>query len=245
MKDNIKKVKDGKYSYKFYSAGGKKEERRIKSALYKEAGTIEWINSLNENDIFFDIGANIGIYTIYAAPRVKKVVAFEPHLGNAFRLLQNIDLNNFKNVNLIASPIHNKLGLFDFSYRSLELGESFNELSEESRGSVEQKVALHLDFFVENHFLPMPTCVKLDVDGNEFLVLQSMKKILSGGSVKSLIVEYNREKNETVENNRLRNFLEEMNYRFIESQFTELGQRQINNGVSPDDIDHNFLFKLK
>ena len=240
----VKRVEDGGRVYKFYSEEPI-EARRIGSMFYKERGTISWIKSLDEDDVLFDIGANIGIYTIYAAPRVKRVVAFEPHLGNAFRLLQNIHLNKFKNVNLVASPIHNKLGLFDFSYRSFGVGESHHTLSEEDYGNIELKVVLHLDFFVENNFLPTPTCVKLDVDGNEFLILKSMKKTLEKGVIKSLIVEYNGEPTETVEKNRLRTFLEEVGYVFVESQFTEIGKKRLAKGVSPNKIDHNFLFKLK
>lgn len=240
----VKNVEDGQHTYKFYSEEIL-EQRRISSIFYKEEGTIAWIKSLTKDDVFFDIGANIGIYTIFAAPRVKRVVAFEPHLGNAFRLLQNIHLNEFENVTLVASPIHNKSGLFDFSYQSFGIGESCNTLSEEDHGNIEQKIALHLDFFVENRFLPTPTCVKLDVDGNEFLILQSMKNTLEKGSIESLIVEYNGQPNETVEKNQLKTFLEEVGYVFVESQFTARGKKYLKEGVSPDKIDHNFLFRLK
>ena len=58
----------------------------------KESGTCEWIkNDIGPGDVFFDIGANIGIYSILAANRVGKtgkVYAFEPHSGNFTRLLR-------------------------------------------------------------------------------------------------------------------------------------------------------------
>ena len=244
MSKQVKSVSDGKLNYKFY-AEERIETGRVDSIFVKEPGTISWLKSLTKDDVLFDIGANIGIYTIYAAPRVKKVIAFEPHLGNAFRLLQNVDLNKFKNVNLIASPIHDKMGVFDFSYRSYGIGESFNTLSDEDRGNIERKLSLHLDYYVENGFIPEPTAIKLDVDGNEYLILQSMEKTLRSGCVKSLIVEYNGQPGETVKNNRLRAFLENIGYVFVESQFTRAGKKRFLEGKSPDKIDHNFLFRLK
>lgn len=44
---------------------------RWKAETYftKEPETIEWIDTFNEGDIFFDIGANIGLYSIYAAKK--------------------------------------------------------------------------------------------------------------------------------------------------------------------------------
>ena len=243
MNDEIKIVKEGDLSYKFFSRG-RKEKGRIKSIFKKETGTIEWLRSLNKEDILYDVGANIGIYTIYAAPRVKKVIAFEPHLGNAHRLLENIELNGFNNVNLIAAPIHNKIGLFDFSYRSLTLGESFNQLSEKKVKSVERKLSLDLDFAIDSGWLPAPTCLKLDVDGNEFVILEGMEKTLRKKTIKSLIVEYNGLQGETVKDNRLRKFLEGVGYRFVESQFTSSGKSQLRKGRSADKIDHNFLFEL-
>ena len=71
----VKRVEDGKRVYKFYSEEPI-EAGRIGSMFYKERGTISWIKSLDKDDVLFDIGANIGIYTIYAAPRVKKGCSF-------------------------------------------------------------------------------------------------------------------------------------------------------------------------
>ena len=93
--------------------------------------------------------------------------------------------------------------------------------------------------------LPTPTAIKLDVDGNEYLILQSMEKTLRLGTVKSMIVEYNRQPGETIANNRIRTFMENLGYRFIESQFTRAGKKRLKQGKSPEKIDHNFLFRLK
>ena len=63
--------------------------------MAKEPDMIEWIESFNRNDILFDVGANIGLYSIFASKQgIKKVIAFEPEALNFALLNQNIFLNN-------------------------------------------------------------------------------------------------------------------------------------------------------
>jgi len=64
----------------------------------KEPETIAWIDDMSPGEVLYDVGANIGIYTLYAASRGVQVVAFEPVLENYVRLVQNIELNGFKHV---------------------------------------------------------------------------------------------------------------------------------------------------
>ena len=71
----------------------------------KEPETIEWIKSFEPNTVFFDVGANIGIYSLYAASLYSEslIYAFEPVKQNFVRLMQNIELNKFNNI--IALPV--------------------------------------------------------------------------------------------------------------------------------------------
>ena len=61
----------------------------------KEPETIEWINNFGENCTFWDIGANVGIYSIYAASEINgaNVIAFEPSIENYYLLNRNISEN--------------------------------------------------------------------------------------------------------------------------------------------------------
>ena len=55
-------------------------KNRMDRMLSKEPETIKWMNNFDSNTIFFDIGANIGIYTLYSAiVKSNTVYAFEPH----------------------------------------------------------------------------------------------------------------------------------------------------------------------
>ncbi len=78
---------------------------RAKTFHTKEPTTIEWLQSLEKDAILIDIGANIGIYSIPAALfHVKKVLAVEPEIKNFYELIKNIDLNAVEE-NLQALPL--------------------------------------------------------------------------------------------------------------------------------------------
>jgi hypothetical protein len=73
------------------------EFKRCATMFIKEPQTCEWIKSeVKAGQVFYDIGANIGIYSILAAKYVGgvgRVYAFEPHNANFSRLLDNIAAN--------------------------------------------------------------------------------------------------------------------------------------------------------
>ena len=52
-------------------------EYRAKTLLTKEPETIEWIHTFGSDDIMWDIGANVGVYSLYAALRGNRVCSFE------------------------------------------------------------------------------------------------------------------------------------------------------------------------
>ena len=61
----------------------------------KEPETLAWIDSFHEDSVFWDIGANIGLYSLYAARHKNcRVIAFEPSFFNLEILVRNINLNN-------------------------------------------------------------------------------------------------------------------------------------------------------
>lgn len=67
---------------------------RAQTAFSKEPDTVEWIDTFKKDDVFFDVGANIGIYTILAAQKGATVFAFEPESKNYALLNRNVVLNN-------------------------------------------------------------------------------------------------------------------------------------------------------
>ena len=67
---------------------------RVDTMFSKEPETLEWIDKFDKKNkiIFWDIGANIGLYSIYNSLRNKKskTIAFEPSTSNLRTLSKNI-----------------------------------------------------------------------------------------------------------------------------------------------------------
>lgn len=70
---------------------------RARSILGKEPETIGWIDRFDDGDVLWDIGANIGQFTLYAgANQALTVLAFEPSPASFAVLCENIDLNRMR-----------------------------------------------------------------------------------------------------------------------------------------------------
>ncbi len=78
------------------------ERYRAETFLTKEPETLAWIDHIKPGEILLDVGANIGIYTLYAASRGITVYAFEPMAENYHHLVRNIEHNGYRNA--IALP---------------------------------------------------------------------------------------------------------------------------------------------
>ena len=60
---NIVRMKDGDHSYLFY-ADSRMSEKRAQTMFIKEEGTIAWLKTMGDQDVLYDVGANIGLYTV-------------------------------------------------------------------------------------------------------------------------------------------------------------------------------------
>ena len=107
---------------------------RIKSLFTSEPETINWINNFkNKKTIFWDIGANIGIYSIYAAcihPDIE-IVSFEPSTSNLRVLSRNISINKFENkIKINQCALSDKKNIFEmFNETEFKEGYSMNSFA--------------------------------------------------------------------------------------------------------------------
>jgi predicted RNA methylase len=70
---------------------------RARSILSKEPDSLTWIDSMHPGSVFWDIGANVGVLTLYAATRGDlRVWAFEPAAVNYYNLVANCELNGLE-----------------------------------------------------------------------------------------------------------------------------------------------------
>ena len=97
---------------------------RSNTILTKEPETIEWINNFKQKDVLYDIGANIGVFSLFASKKKIKVLAFEPAFHNFKKLKKNIKLNKVNNCKPHLIALSNKNYSEDFYFNSNETGTS-------------------------------------------------------------------------------------------------------------------------
>ncbi|MHA8054516.1 FkbM family methyltransferase [Aquirufa nivalisilvae] len=172
---------------------------RAETFSTKEPETLEWIDSLLENSVLWDIGANVGLYSIYAAKtRNCKVFSFEPSIFNLELLARNIFINNLtEKVSIIPLPLNDKLGISKLKLTTSELGGALSTFDHNIGydGNKIQKVfefsvmGITIDYAKAKLDLPQPDYIKMDVDGIEHFILSGGIEVLN--SVKGVIIEVN------------------------------------------------------
>lgn len=151
---------------------------------------------LRPGDIFVDVGANIGLFTLIAAARVGsagRVVAFEPTITTHARLLDNVELNEFSNVdcmNLALSDSSGDVALIE----STDGFDGWNSLAKPIAGKTFHKQvveAMEWDRFAQEHdLIGRTTMMKIDVEGWESRVLAGGKEVFGRHDAPLLQVEF-------------------------------------------------------
>jgi len=176
---------------------------RVNTIFNKEPETIKFIDTMKGKKVFFDIGANIGLYSVYAAikkPNIK-VFSFEPSTANLSLLARNISINNLtKRVSIIQLPLGKRsIGVDKIREGFLDEGGSMNAfgVSYGFNGKKIQTVndykilGSSLDYLIKIRAIPQPDYIKLDVDGIEHLILEGSLKCLKNKKLKKIIIEIN------------------------------------------------------
>lgn len=142
----------------------------------KEPETVNWINRyIKSGDVFFDVGACVGGYSLLAAAKSASVYSFEPSYSSFAALCDNIFLNKGFKIHPFYVALGNKNGIELFHYSSLEAGAA--EHSQKSSLSLPAPFA-RLDDFADFYKLPAPNHIKIDVDGAEYAVVMGGKETL-------------------------------------------------------------------
>lgn len=189
---------------------------RAKTYLSKEPDTLKWIDDFKKykssDIIFWDIGANIGLYTMYSCSihtNNIEVISFEPSINNLKSLATNISTNNFQNkVKILPNPLNNMSKFSTFYESSTIEGSALNSFSnnldfegKEFNPTLSyQTLGFTLDNLVENSFLKIPNFIKIDVDGNEHLLLEGFKNNLANNQILQILIEINENYQEQFEN---------------------------------------------
>jgi FkbM family methyltransferase len=174
---------------------------RWQSYNTKEVETLDWIDrSFRKEDTMFDIGANIGQYSLYAALRHPgiRVIAFEPEYSNVHLLRDNVVQNKLeKQIQIYSVALSNHCGLTQLHLQDLTPGAA---LLTESKDTLqvtrtnhkviarEGAYAMTLDAFCAETGIS-PQCMKIDVDGTEIEILEGAAKTLSVPPLRTILIE--------------------------------------------------------
>ncbi len=155
---------------------------------------------VGKGDIFFDIGANVGVFSLYAAKKYEdiNIYAFEPEYSNLHLLKENI----------IANKLTEKIKPYSLAVGNID-GLSMLHLHDTRPGSaVHSENPRKMDFTKEGGRVKwqegiasatldgiceklgvVPTKMKIDTDGNEDKVLEGAGKVLAESRLKAIVLE--------------------------------------------------------
>lgn len=177
----------------------------VDSYFTKEPETLEWIDKFEKKEdlIFWDIGANIGLYSIYNSLKNAKAltIAFEPSSSNLRVLTRNISINNLeKKIKVMPMPLTNTASTFQImNEKRFQEGGALNSFGETldfkgQKFEPQMKYSLFgtsINDLIEKEILDVPDYIKIDVDGIEHLILEGGNVCLKNEKVKSLSIEIN------------------------------------------------------
>lgn len=172
---------------------------RARTLLTKEPETIEWIDTFSENDTFWDIGANIGIYSLYAGiAKNIHVLAFEPSSSNYILINRNIEINKLsESMKAYCLAFSNTTSLNELKMQNTSFGGALSSFAvpiDHDGNTFEPKflqgmVGFSIDFFISTFSPSFPNHIKIDVDGIEDQIVHGAANTFADLRLKSLSIE--------------------------------------------------------
>jgi FkbM family methyltransferase len=158
------------------------------SGLRFEKFEVEFIlRNLQPGMMFFDIGANAGLFTVAAAKKLlgaeSAIYAFEPCPPTFAMLEKNQRLNGIDRVHTVCLALSDTAGPADL-HVNVRFKDGLNSLADPSHTDAEvvEKVSIEtstLDDFVAHNGIPRVDVMKVDVEGAELAVFRGGQKLLS------------------------------------------------------------------
>ena len=162
--------------------GGDSSSRAVFARLPDWPEMAIWRAWLKPGDTFVDVGANVGLYSLLAAETGCAVLAIEPANDMVERLRRNLTLNGYTEVSVHAVALMDRPGTVDLS------GLDANRRVATQRGTTGSVVSSHLDELLGTSRI---AGLKIDVEGNERLVLLGGQHLLDDGRVDLIQLEWN------------------------------------------------------
>lgn len=225
-------------------------QKQIYFNIY-ELGNLETVvNLVKPGWICFDVGANVGAYSLGFAKRLNfkgDVYAFEPEPMNYLRLNENCSLNDFASVVKTfeeAVTNYNGKATLHLSGNEQSGWHSLTEFKDIAKKQIEVR-AIKLDTFISNNSIKKIDLIKVDVEANEFELLEGAKECLENQIFKFIFIEFNgprlAEKHRTF--SEFREIFKANGYNPVKIKL-ELIEDIKKRKVDPSEICENFLFEL-
>lgn len=166
-----------------------------RSDMVKEPGTYAWIDGFADGETMWDIGANIGVYSLYAARKGHRVAAFEPSALTFSVLARNVELNGFDDrVTFLNLAVAERACLDVLNMPHTEMGRahhSFGAPIESGAATLFRQPVLGfaVDELAAMATMPFPNHVKIDVDGIEEEIVRGAKRTLADPALRSVQIE--------------------------------------------------------
>jgi FkbM family methyltransferase len=162
------------------------EKWRVETFWTKEPETLAWIESFIPGESLLDVGANIGLYSLYAASRGCRVLAVEPHIANYASLAINARMNKHCSIKPLRSCIGDRNGIVEFRCPDINSGATGGGYTR-SYGQGHPSSVMTIDRIMEIFW--QMNYMKIDVDGEENLVVAGMMRSLIKRRFKSCLIE--------------------------------------------------------
>jgi len=174
---------------------------RAETFWSKEPETLEWINrNLGEKsnvDLFIDVGANIGIYSLYASivNQGVSIISIEPFSTNFLELEKNISLNSKQNqIVALEVALSSRSGRGNLRIADDRLGSSGSQIEVTDDSSSAQTIVETGDRLVDSRIDLLSqsggkVMLKIDTDGNELDVLLGFSESFGKGIIGTVLVE--------------------------------------------------------
>lgn len=159
-----------------YFAPGWRPFRRAREG---KKDTISWIDTFPDGAVFWDIGSNVGVYSLYAASKGTRTIAFEPEAASFYLLQKNIDLNDLNDkVTALNIALSDRTGMAGFRLADLAIGTPRHQVTDSLAASNDLPcrgiARMTGRDIAEVLSVPAPTHANIDVDGLELDVVRGL-----------------------------------------------------------------------
>lgn len=167
--------------------------KRNRNRLISEGAELrDFLSEIDPTDTVYDIGANTGLYTLFAAELCSEgeVVSFEPYPPNADLLEQDADRNQSNNISIHKIALSDSSGYTEFTQPSQkDVGYGSASIQPVAANKSMQVPTISGDELISAGDAPAPNIVKIDVEGAESLVIEGLKSALSAQDCRAVYCE--------------------------------------------------------